>query len=376
VIGAATETGSYAQMKTAMPTRVFASLLLAVLFASLSGCASTRPPSGSEPASKTSPTLEPVDLTLFQDALEPYGDWIESASYGTVWSPYALPAGWRPYTTGRWLSTDHGWMWLEDEPWGWAAFHYGRWTFDDGRGWVWIPGPTWAPAWVAWRSGQGYVGWAPLPLDVDRKKTSSEKPDDLSRGVDPMAWSFLRTREFSAISIDASVLPVGRNPTLLSLTHAAGRYAPYGSRVAERGFSESGAVERTRRYRVTDAATYRQNRATVVKGSTVEIYRPEAIAKKPSAEASPSTRRPPGSGAQENVDRERREQSRFDVRMAQERERLRREQEREIRQRPNDLSEQKLQRRQKDEVEAQERFEQRERAAMEARRERLRRGGG
>jgi hypothetical protein len=27
---------------------------------------------------------------------------------------------------------------------------------------VWVPGRVWGPAWVAWRSGGGYYGWAPL----------------------------------------------------------------------------------------------------------------------------------------------------------------------------------------------------------------------
>ena len=34
-----------------------------------------------------------------------------------------------------------------------------------GTGWVWVPGYTWAPAWVSWRYGDGYAGWAPLPPD-------------------------------------------------------------------------------------------------------------------------------------------------------------------------------------------------------------------
>jgi hypothetical protein len=32
-----------------------------------------------------------------------------------------------------------------------------------GRGWGWVPGTMWGPAWVSWRSGGGYAGWAPLP---------------------------------------------------------------------------------------------------------------------------------------------------------------------------------------------------------------------
>jgi hypothetical protein len=54
-------------------------------------------------------------------------------------------------------------VWVSDEPWGWATYHYGRWANVDGTGWVWVPGYQWAPAWVSWRYGGGYAGWAPLP---------------------------------------------------------------------------------------------------------------------------------------------------------------------------------------------------------------------
>ena len=35
----------------------------------------------------------------------------------------------------------------------------------EGTGWCWVPGYTWGPAWVSWRYGDGYCGWAPLPPD-------------------------------------------------------------------------------------------------------------------------------------------------------------------------------------------------------------------
>ena len=65
---------------------------------------------------------------------------------------------------------------MEDEPWGFAPFHYGRWAFA-GTGWLWVPGPSvvrpvYAPALVAWvGGGPGFnfsfsfgagVGWFPL----------------------------------------------------------------------------------------------------------------------------------------------------------------------------------------------------------------------
>jgi hypothetical protein len=51
---------------------------------------------------------------------------------------------------------------VSDEPWAWATYHYGRWNFTDRYGWYWVPQTHWAPAWVSWHSGGGYIGWAPL----------------------------------------------------------------------------------------------------------------------------------------------------------------------------------------------------------------------
>jgi len=101
----------------------------------------------------------------FHQRLSPYGRWETHASYGEVWRP-RVAAGWRPYTTGHWVYTDYGWTWAADESWGWAPFHYGRWYQDPSLGWGWVPGNVWAPAWVDWRNGGGYVGWAALPPEA------------------------------------------------------------------------------------------------------------------------------------------------------------------------------------------------------------------
>jgi hypothetical protein len=69
--------------------------------------------------------------------------------------------GWRPYSYGHWVWTDYGWYWVSDEPWAWACYHYGTWVYDSYYGWVWVPDIEWAPAWVYWRAGGNYVGWAP-----------------------------------------------------------------------------------------------------------------------------------------------------------------------------------------------------------------------
>ncbi len=117
-------------------------------------------------ASEVDDGYDPEAYTDFQDALAPYGTWEDVPDYGYVWSPSetVVGAGFTPYGGGgHWALSDYGWTWVSDWDWGWAPFHYGRWMSLTGYGWCWIPGRTWGPAWVSWRFGGGYVGWAPLP---------------------------------------------------------------------------------------------------------------------------------------------------------------------------------------------------------------------
>jgi hypothetical protein len=92
--------------------------------------------------------------------LASHGTWVHHRSWGRVWHP-RVAVGWRPYTNGYWAWSPYGWTWVSSEPWGWA-FHYGRWGWYDHYGWVWVPGTVWAPAWVDWWEGDGWIGWAPL----------------------------------------------------------------------------------------------------------------------------------------------------------------------------------------------------------------------
>jgi hypothetical protein len=105
---------------------------------------------------------EPVD---FETSLAPHGAWLVTSTCGRVWRPHAhvVGDGFMPYHSGgEWVYTDYGWSFETDWEWGWAVYHYGRWCPDPGEGWVWVPGTVWAPAWVEWRTGGGYIGWAPL----------------------------------------------------------------------------------------------------------------------------------------------------------------------------------------------------------------------
>ena len=115
---------------------------------------------------RTTPDDQGASFQTFYDQLSDQGTWIQTDDYGYVFQPNVQDANWAPYTNGHWVSTDQGWTWVSDEPWGWATYHYGRWANIDDVGWVWVPGYRWAPAWVSWRSGGGYCGWAPLPPET------------------------------------------------------------------------------------------------------------------------------------------------------------------------------------------------------------------
>ena len=109
------------------------------------------------------------------DDLDHHGSWRVVQDYGAVWVPEAVPTGWVPYSSGRWIWDPHfGWTWVDTAPWGWAPYHYGRWVFVGGH-WAWAPGPlvarpVYAPALVAFFAAPGvrvtvgtpFVSWVAL----------------------------------------------------------------------------------------------------------------------------------------------------------------------------------------------------------------------
>jgi hypothetical protein len=119
----------------------------------------------------------PPEVTGYED-LDEHGSWRTVATYGTVWVPSRVPAGWAPFRNGHWVwISPWGWTWVDDAPWGFAPAHYGRWVWVD-RYWAWAPGPitvrpVYAPAVVAFIGGANFsvsigaraapaVAWVPL----------------------------------------------------------------------------------------------------------------------------------------------------------------------------------------------------------------------
>ncbi len=104
--------------------------------------------------------------------LNSQGEWQTDAEDGPVWYPTTVAVGWQPYCYGHWAwVAPWGWTWVENEPWGFAPFHYGRWSQFGGR-WGWIPGPpilrpVYSPALVVFVGGAGVTAWFPLgPREV------------------------------------------------------------------------------------------------------------------------------------------------------------------------------------------------------------------
>jgi len=96
------------------------------------------------------------------------GEWLWDELYGYVWRPFidngAYPWGWSPYYYGRWSYTGGQMFWVPQEPWGWVPYHLGIWQWDKKRGWFWLPGSMFAPAWVAWDFYFGYACWRPWSM--------------------------------------------------------------------------------------------------------------------------------------------------------------------------------------------------------------------
>lgn len=110
--------------------------------------------------------------------LDQYGQWQNDPNYGAVWYPSNVASDWSPYSDGYWaVVAPWGYTWIDRAPWGFAPFHYGRWTRIGPR-WCWVPGhrhvrPVYSPALVAFlgggsasnlvvQGGRPAVGWFPL----------------------------------------------------------------------------------------------------------------------------------------------------------------------------------------------------------------------
>jgi len=163
-------------------------------------------------------TAQEVRITAeLRPVLQRYGRWERHPRWGEIWIPAHRTATWRPYQVGHWVYTDEwGWYWVSNEEeadWGWVTYHYGRWVFERPVGWIWIPGDEWAPAWVDWRRGSDYIGWAPLPPD-DVIVTVRDNPD---------YWLFVRPRDLVAPRLTMVIVPPAQRGGIFQSTVVVNR---------------------------------------------------------------------------------------------------------------------------------------------------------
>src|SRR5438132_2999075 len=153
------------------------------------------------------------------------GNWIEAEGYGYGWQPDVATSdpNWRPYADGYWAYTDYGWTWISYEDFGWATYHYGRWANLADYGWIWFPGEDldWGPAWVSWRTGGDYVGWAPLPPrgpGVVYEGRPIGPQVDIEFDIGPEYYNFCEVRYIGEPVLRSYIAPRVQNVTYINNT--------------------------------------------------------------------------------------------------------------------------------------------------------------
>jgi Family of unknown function (DUF6600) len=154
------------------------------------------------------------------------GSWIEVGDYGYCWQPDVAvnEPDWRPYSDGYWAYTDEGWTWISYEDFGWATYHYGRWAHLSDAGWVWVPGRDqdleWGPAWVSWRTGGDYIGWAPLPPTGERVYEGRDINGhvDIDFDIGPAYYNFVETRYIGEPVLRERIFAPTQNITYINQT--------------------------------------------------------------------------------------------------------------------------------------------------------------
>lgn len=210
-----------------------------------------------------------VSFNVFYDELRPYGRWINHNAYGRIWIPN-VGGNFHPYATnGYWVMTDYGNTWVSDYSWGWAPFHYGRWYYDDYLGWAWIPGYEWAPAWVSWRSGGGYYGWAPMGPGFHI---------NININLPARYWTFLPNKYMYYRNMHRHYNryspAIYNRTTIINNTYIYNDNRYYSGPTASDYRRETGRTTTVRRL---ESTTNRSGRASSrVSNSAVQVYRPDA----------------------------------------------------------------------------------------------------
>ncbi|MEQ9380508.1 MAG: hypothetical protein RIF36_01585 [Imperialibacter sp.] len=213
----------------------------------------------------------PISFDVFYHELAPYGSWVQNPGFGQVWVPNAQ-SGFHPYVTrGHWIMTDYGNTWVSDYSWGWAPFHYGRWYLDDYYGWAWVPGYEWGPAWVAWRSGGGHYGWAPLSPGLNVNVSIN-----IGRRIPRGYWTFVPQRYITSHRIYDYCLPSRRVTRVYNHTTVINNTYVYNNQHHYYSGPQVREIERVTRQRVTvrQVRPARRPGSPALRNGSVTMYQP------------------------------------------------------------------------------------------------------
>ncbi len=244
-------------------------------------------------------------IAVYKTDLAPAaGIWVQDAEYGWVWIPRARPADWYPYSVGHWVNTDCGWYWVaegDEAEWGLITYHYGCWHRHLRLGWIWVPGTLWAPAWVSWRWGGGYCGWAPIPPRIGRLGICSAR--EIDRRVTADQYVYVEARWVGEPGVcshrirpDATVF--NRTANITRITVVNGRAVNRGADVAE---IERASNRKYGQAKFAEAASAAEAHRAREQGRPV-FYNPPAVAKADAARrarVSPREAAPQEKGAQQ-----------------------------------------------------------------------------
>ena len=236
------------------------------------------------------------------------GSWIEVGDYGYCWQPdvAASDSNWRPYSDGYWTYTDLGWTWVSYEDFGWATYHYGRWARLSDLGWVWVPGSDseleWGPAWVSWRTGGDYIGWAPLPprghvVYEDRPITSQV---DVEFDIGPSCYNFIDVRYIGEPVLRERIIERSQNVTYVNqtvnvtnITHknkVVYNYGPDFNVVSARSSRPIQRLKLERQSNVDFSVAARSGAMTKVEGDRLVVGAPLTIRKSAKQVAPPTVK--------------------------------------------------------------------------------------
>ncbi len=102
-----------------------------------------------------------------------------------------------------------------------------------------MPGEQWAPAWVEWRHGNGYVGWTPLPPEArwqGGRIHYTERVDFYAPAFRP-AWVFVAETSFLSPALHSHCEPPARNITFFNRTTNVTNYTVVNQTIINRSIN-------------------------------------------------------------------------------------------------------------------------------------------